>query len=213
MNLSKVSLDLNIWQQFMDVIIKYSTSNTRHDEVNLMLEKLKDKDISTDTKVAVGLMLLPHLIPPKGLKKYKGKCYKPSIANAKESLIKHASIPGDMTLIKQEARKHAEMLKITLQQYIIVLGSPYEIKESYVQVDDILYKTNSTLEAIDICFKTFHVFQVNYPIMSEHLWMLIQKGIYNFTTKWDSIIPNIEHVLSKVSKSFEKSVNSDTITV
>ncbi|XP_036144984.1 uncharacterized protein LOC118646384 [Monomorium pharaonis] len=205
MNLSKVNLDLNIWQQFMDVMLKHSTCiNTKHDEVNLMFEKLNNKDISTDTKVAIGLMLLPHLIPPKGLKKYKGKCYKPSIANAKASLIKHASIPGDMTLIKQEARKHAEMLKITLQPYIIILGSPYEVKETYVQVDDILYKTNSMLEAIDVCFKTFHVFQMNYPIMSEYLWMLIQKGIYNFTTKWDSIIPSIEYVLSKISKSLEK---------
>ncbi|KYQ53586.1 hypothetical protein ALC60_00113 [Trachymyrmex zeteki] len=116
-----------------------------------------------------------------------------------------------MTLIKEEARKHAEMLKITLQPYIIIVGSLYEVKETYVQVDDILYKTNSTLEAIDVCFKTFHVFQVNYPIMSEHLWMLIQKGIYNFTTKWDYVIPGIEHILNKLSKSFEK--NSEIIIV
>lgn len=104
-----------------------------------------------------------------------------------------------MTLIKEEARKIAEMLKITLQPYIVILGSLSEVKETYVQVDDILYKTNSTLEAIDVCFKTFHVFQVSYPLMSEHLWMLIQKGIYNVNTKWDSIIPGIQHVLSKVS--------------
>lgn len=71
--------------------------------------------------------------------------------------------------MKQEARKHAEMLNITLQPYIVILGSLHEVKETYVQVDDILYKTSSILEAIDVCFKTFHVFQVSYPIMSEHL--------------------------------------------
>ncbi|XP_039306130.1 uncharacterized protein LOC113005950 [Solenopsis invicta] len=128
MNLSKVKLDLNIWQQFVDVIIKHSTCNIKNDEVNLMLQKLKNKDILDDTKVAIGLMLLPHLIPPKSLKKYKGKCYKPSIANAKESLIKHASIPGDMILIRQEARKRAEMLNLTLQPYIVILGSLDEVK-------------------------------------------------------------------------------------
>lgn len=104
-----------------------------------------------------------------------------------------------MALVKEEARKTAEMLKITLQPYIVILGSVNEVKENYVQVDDILYKTNSTLEAIDVCFKTFHVFQVSYPLMSEHLWMLIQKGIYNVNTKWDLIIPGIQHILSKLS--------------
>ncbi|XP_039302929.1 uncharacterized protein LOC113005941 [Solenopsis invicta] len=162
MNLSKVKLDLNIWQQFVDVIIKHSTCNIKNDEVNLMLQKLRNKDISDDTKVAIGLMLLPHLIPPKGLKKYKGKYYKPSIANAKESLIKHASIPGDMILIRQEARKRAEMLNLMLQPYIVILGSLDEVKETYIQVDDILYKANSTLEAIDVCFKIYHVFQSIY---------------------------------------------------
>lgn len=109
-----------------------------------------------------------------------------------------------MTIIREEARKNAEMLKITLQPYIVTLGPPHEVKETYVQVDDMLYKTTSTLEAIDICFKTFHVFQISYPLMSEHLWMLIQKGIYNFSTKWDFIIPGIEHVLSKVSQNFRE---------
>ncbi|XP_072766491.1 uncharacterized protein [Anoplolepis gracilipes] len=108
-------------------------------------------------------------------------------------------IPGDMTLIKEEARKTAEILKITLQSYIVILGSLSEVKEIYVQIDDILYKTNSTLKAIDVCFKIFHVFQVSYPLMSEHFWMLIQKGIYNLNTKWDSIIPSTQHILSKIS--------------
>lgn len=45
-----------------------------------------------DTKVAVGLMLLSHLFPPKRLKKFGNKCYKPSIANAKSSMIKHVNV-------------------------------------------------------------------------------------------------------------------------
>lgn len=45
-----------------------------------------------DAKVAAGFMLLSHLVPPKKLRKYGGRCYKPSIANAKSSLIKQASV-------------------------------------------------------------------------------------------------------------------------
>lgn len=58
MNLSKVKLDLNIWQQFVDVIIKYSTCNIKNDEVNLMLEKLKNKDISDGNSLFNSLFYL-----------------------------------------------------------------------------------------------------------------------------------------------------------
>lgn len=46
MNLSKVTLNFDMWQQFMDIIIKYSTLNTKDDEVNIMLEILKNQDTS-----------------------------------------------------------------------------------------------------------------------------------------------------------------------
>lgn len=116
----------------------------------------------------------------------------------------YLQIHDDMTIIREEARKTAQMLQLTLQPYVVVLGPPYEVNEAYVQVDDILYKVGNILEAIDVCFKTFHVFKISYPLMSEHIWLLIQKGIYNFNTKWDSIIPGTEHILSKVLQSFQK---------
>lgn len=109
-----------------------------------------------------------------------------------------------MIVIREEARKTAEMLKITLQPYIVILGPSDEVNEAYVQVDDILYKVANILEAIDVCFKIFHVFEITYPLMSEHIWLLIQKGIYNCNTKWDSIIPSTEYILNKVLQSFQK---------
>lgn len=47
MDLSKVKLNFDIWQQFMDIIIKYSIYNAKDDEVNLLLEKLRNEDVST----------------------------------------------------------------------------------------------------------------------------------------------------------------------
>lgn len=72
------------------------------------------------------------------------------------------------------------------------------MQEIYVCIDDILYKINSALEAIDVCFKAFHVFHVQYPSACIHLWLLIQKGIYMFDTKYDTEIPLIQNVLSKL---------------
>lgn len=45
--------------------------------------------VISDTRVATSLMLLAHLFPPKKVKRNAKKFYKPSIAEATESIIKH----------------------------------------------------------------------------------------------------------------------------
>lgn len=40
--------------------------------------------------------------------------------------------------------------------------------------------------------------------------MLIQKGIYNFNTKWDTTIPHTEYMVKKVSESLTKAINSES---
>lgn len=102
-----------------------------------------------------------------------------------------------MTRLREDTIKRCKELNLTIQPYIIIVGSSLkEINKSYVCIDDILYDTSSTVEAVDVCFKIFHVLQLYYPIASEHLWLLIQKCIYKFATKWD-IIPNIEYIIKK----------------
>lgn len=103
-----------------------------------------------------------------------------------------------MLRLRFETKKYAETLKIPVQPYIITIGDYKTAIDIYVSVDETLYKVNSTIEAIDICFKVFHVFQLKYPGASEHLWMLIQKGIYNLTTEWDLNISFIAHILKKL---------------
>lgn len=90
------------------------------------------------------------------------------------------------------------MVNLTVQPYIITVGPDDAVNEIYVCVDETLYKIDNIFRSLDICFKTFHVFQLSYPVASEHLWILIQRGIYNFDTKWDTNIPFIAHILNKV---------------
>lgn len=103
-----------------------------------------------------------------------------------------------MTRLKEDTIKRCKELNLTLQPYIIIVGSSLAaIDTSYVCIDDVLYDTTSTVEAIDVCFKAFHVLQLYYPAASEHLWFLLQKCVYKFATKWDKIIPSIEHIIKK----------------
>lgn len=89
---------------------------------------------------------------------------------------------ADITLIRQEAINKAKELQTSIQPYVIVVGSCENISHSYVTIDEVLYMTESTIEALDTCFKAFHVLKLNYPDASKHIWMLIQKGLFKFRT-------------------------------
>jgi hypothetical protein len=81
------------------------------------------------------------------------------------------------------------------------VGSITDVTNSYVTIDEVLYSTESTLEALDVCFKAFHVLNINYPDASKHLWTLIQKGLYDFLTPWDMSFSNTEHILKKLKNT------------
>ncbi|KYN39999.1 hypothetical protein ALC56_05607 [Trachymyrmex septentrionalis] len=109
------------------------------------------------------------------------------------------STSADIAKIRQEARDKAKEMKMSVQPYIIIVRSIINVSDSYVTFDEVLYSTESTLEALDICLlKVFHVLKINYPDASKHLWMLIQKGLYEFCNEWDILFSNTEHVLKKL---------------
>lgn len=107
---------------------------------------------------------------------------------------------GDMTKAQEDIRTAASNINQTVQPYIIVIGPLESIKEIYVCMDTTIYKVASVLEAVSVCFYSFHVFNLQYPKASEHIWLLIQKGLYKFTTKEDAKSPYMDNIIDKVKK-------------
>lgn len=98
-----------------------------------------------------------------------------------------------------------QLFRLTVQPYIIIVGPTlHEISEYYVRIDKILYTVPSMLKAVDICFKAFHFLNAKYPPESEHLWLLIQRTLYNFTTKWDKIISYISEIIAVMQTDFQR---------
>lgn len=84
-----------------------------------------------------------------------------------------------------------------MQPYVIIVGeSELFIDSVYVCIDNIIYEIPSLLEAIDVCFKSYHVFNAKYPPQSEHILLLLQKGLYKFSTDWDSRIIAVDELLN-----------------
>jgi hypothetical protein len=95
-------------------------------------------------------------------------------------------------------RSKAEQLKTTLQPLAAVVGlTPQNITASYVAIDDILYKLDSPLRAVDVCFKCIHALHAQYPVQSERPWLVLQQIIYDIYTPWDAQIPTVIQMCKK----------------
>lgn len=83
-----------------------------------------------------------------------------------------------------------------MQPYLLVVGENLQSVETvFVVVDTIKYQFNSLIRGLDFLFKIFHVFNAKYPLQSEHIWTLIQQGLFKMNTKGDKTFPYISHLL------------------
>jgi len=73
-----------------------------------------------------------------------------------------------MVRLKQEVKSRATDLKLSIQPFLIIVRS---IKDVYVYVciNNELHKVQGLLQSLDICFKTFHVFNLKYLSGNEYL--------------------------------------------
>lgn len=69
------------------------------------------------------------------------------------------------------------------QPIIFLIGENFdEITESYVAIEDVLYKFNSVFEAFSVGFKIIHGLQMKYPDQCKHVWMFLQKVVFKIET-------------------------------
>lgn len=72
---------------------------------------------------------------------------------------------------------------LTLQPFVCVVGAPNNITQCLVVVDNIQWVAASPIQALDICFKTFHALHGKYPPEARHLWLLIQRCLYKIESE------------------------------
>ena len=88
-----------------------------------------------------------------------------------------------------------------LQPFVIVVGPTLEsIQASYINLDRILYKVESPLKAVDVCYKIFHALNAKYPPECEQVWLLIQQNLYNYESEYDKKIKGVLRLRNKFPK-------------
>lgn len=82
----------------------------------------------------------------------------------------------------QELEGHLEFLKNqkqAIQPFILAVGEDVlSIKEIFVYFDGIRFTFPHFLRAVDICYKIFHVFNLDFPKKAQMFWSFIQTYFY-----------------------------------
>ncbi|XP_023297680.2 uncharacterized protein LOC111680278 isoform X1 [Lucilia cuprina] len=67
-----------------------------------------------------------------------------------------------------------------IQPFILGLGdvNTLKIDQFFMYLDDKLIKCDSFMEAFETCFKSYHVFNVHYPMASEPFWIFVENYFY-----------------------------------
>lgn len=119
-----------------------------------------------------------------------------TIVDAQESFILRLESVNDYQRRVDEIICKYYSAKTTIQPFLIVVGPENELKDFLIYFDNTLYKFNSFIESLDLCFKIFHVFSLKYPQGCELVWVFIQNYFYDITTQFDSKSSNIVSLIN-----------------
>lgn len=90
-------------------------------------------------------------------------------------------------------------LQVTAQPLTVLVGETLQsITAAYVCINDLRYRFDSPLKAIDICFKSFFALNAKFPIESEQVWVFIQKYVFQICTKWDKDFASVNTLIAEI---------------
>ncbi|XP_029347666.1 uncharacterized protein LOC107882231 isoform X2 [Acyrthosiphon pisum] len=176
--------------------------NERIKDVNSkkLLEELKnDINASESSKHCVIIYLMHALFLPTSKKS--------SIdSDGKKCLIKFSikDSQNSFIMVSNTAIGMEEMLKLRksnnnpIQPCLLIVGTILNPTQILVYFDDVKYKFFSIIKALDICFKIFHVFNIEYPLESQNVWLFIQRYFYDVKLKFDKPCPLVYQIISEL---------------
>lgn len=104
----------------------------------------------------------------------------------------------ETSLLKRQEKY--ESLGLTAQPLPIWIGNIDNIQASYININDITYKRESPLKAIDVAIKVYFALNADYPFEAKLPWLLLQQGLYDIAFKSDPKFISLSSILSDIRK-------------
>ncbi|KYQ46570.1 hypothetical protein ALC60_14429 [Trachymyrmex zeteki] len=198
---------LSKWSQIATALLKLAENKTDSYLKELVKEYKEQFPNNNPEDKIFALSILPLFFPCSYLKCKRAGTnrWRPSKIEMRKGFLLHVKIAGDLQRELQTRRDKLASFHLTAQPLPIIVGSNINTIEScYVSVNDILYKVDTPLRAIDLCFKIFHVMNASYPPEAETAWTFIEQLVVH-----ESLLnPNNSNKNSKQDNKIEFQTNS-----
>ncbi|XP_066591694.1 uncharacterized protein [Prorops nasuta] len=179
---------LSSWPRCVEQLIKFLSIDFNIKERNSksLIAEIKNRSDLDQNSLDACLLLILHayFVPTSRIVKKdengKNKTKRFTIKDSQESFLFLASSI-------QEVEDHLDYLrrmKENIQPFIYCLGSNiFSINEIYIFFDNIRYKAFSVIRALDICFKIFYVFNLEFPTASVIFYTFIENYFFKLKPK------------------------------
>ncbi|XP_068902975.1 uncharacterized protein [Tenebrio molitor] len=202
----KVCMLFEHWPSTFESVLE--VSKNKKPTNGILFELLNGGKLKKDSEDVIKFLVLFETVSNNASKVVKkgGKTYwKPTVAESQEGFILHVKAPSNIHDAIEAKRTKMASFGMTVQPYIIIVGPTfYDIQTVHLYIHDILYTVPTLLKAVDVCFKSFIVFDLQYPLEAEHIWFLIQWIIYDIHLKSDKKLPQIFQLHNQIKN--QKSV-------
>ena len=186
------------WEGLATKLLTLIRREAKEDTATKLLEDLAPQGFSQQATSNSVLFLLPNIVPPKPMGKASRNMrrWKPSIAESGAAFTDCTKVGTSLVTYMQKKTKECQERGITWQPQVLVLGNSVLIPEQvFVLVNDTVYEVDSLIKAVDVCFKSFFVFNAHYPPHAQEPWLLLQKAVFGIDTTFDAQSARIQEVL------------------
>ncbi|XP_055916162.1 uncharacterized protein LOC129949003 [Eupeodes corollae] len=199
--LYKIDFDHYYKDKSNNLLHKWTEINTKLINIAEKKNKPEIKNLLTFKSNIIGFFLLPYLLSTPVLGKRKLTQTKRSTKlESADSFFIFVSCSSRIQEKLVEVRRLLQVNKQTLQPTVILVGeNKADITEAYLAIDDSLYNCEGPIEAIDACFKSYTALNAKFPESAHHIWMLIQKYIYNISTVHDKNYTTVNSLISDLT--------------
>ena len=101
---------------------------------------------------------------------------RPTIADAIDSTLIIVQCVND---VKKQVDEKQNQYYHWVLTFLIVVGSIETPEQYLVHFDNFIYMATQFLDALDIAFKIYNVFNLKYSTFSKKVWNFIQKFFYH----------------------------------
>ncbi|XP_031353765.1 uncharacterized protein LOC116178415 [Photinus pyralis] len=170
----------SIWEAGANKIIQFLANSIKDKELKTLIKSL-DEDMEENGRNATILWLLHGFFVPSNRGTQtdingKKKITKYTIRDSQQYFL----YLGKSAQQVEQWIEHRKSKGTAIQPFLFAIAeSLKEIGEVFVYFDDVKFKFYNIIRAMDICFKIFHVFNLEYPNECHMFWTFIETYLYN----------------------------------